>query len=188
MHLGLESPNNLKVKIMCANRTLTVNDLPADLKDLLAQTQQMMAVMPPEAQEAILNQVVQVCRSQGFSEALLANAIALVKGEADVEEAQPEEGTLQVEVVIHTVMVDGVPVRMVPEETFLKVSDLAQDLGEKLEAAVQIAKDNKAHVQGLAKLTATILEANLESTDPVLVKKAGIAMRALQQKLPKMFK
>ena len=163
---------------MCANRTLSFSDLPADIQGVVTQIKGMMASLPKEAQDEILNSVVEHCRSVGMPEASIQQALRIVR---EQEADEPEEGVERVEIKVYTAVIDGREVQVVPLETFEKVSEIAQELGEKIDKADQM-------VMGLAHSLETVLKFSKKSSDANLAARAATFHAALKAKLPNLFK
>lgn len=165
---------------MCANRTLSFSDLPADIQGVVTQIKSMMASLPKEAQDEILNSVVEHCRSVGMPEASIQQALRIVRDQDAVDADEPEAGVERVEIKVYTAVIDGREVQVVPLETFEKVSEIAQELGEKIEKADQM-------VMGLAHSLETVLKFSKKSSDANLAARATTFHAALKAKLPNLF-
>ena len=169
------------MKTVCANRTLSFSDLPADIQGVVTQIKGMMTSLPKEAQDEILNSVVEHCRSVGMPEASIQQALRIVRDQVAADADEPEDGVERVEINVYTTMIDGREVQVVPLETFEKVSDMAQALGEKIETADSM-------IGGLAHSLETILNFSKKSSDADLAARAVTFHAALKAKLPKLFK
>lgn len=173
---------------MCANHTLSATDLPPEVQALLAQIQGMLSCIPKEGQDEILAKVVDHCRSVGMPESSIQTALRIVR-EGQAEEAPAaEDGHERVEVDIYTVVIDGREMQVVPLETFEKVSNIAHELGDKLEEAVEAVQQRNAHITGLVESLERILGAGKRSSDAAFATKATMIHAAFRAKLPNLFK
>ena len=176
---------------MCANHTLSATDLPPEVQALLAQIQGMLSCIPKEGQDEILAKVVDRCRSVGMPESSIQIALRIVReGQAEAAPAVAvvEDGHERVEVGIYTVVIDGREMQVVPLETFEKVSNIAHELGDKLEEAVEAVQQRNAHITDLVKSLERILGAGERSSDAAFATKATMLHAVFRAKLPNLFK